>query len=135
NTGTGLISQGSADWQDYAASASVALMLAQQGGLAVRVGGMRRWYALLLCADGKVRLIKDREGLTTLAERAFSVELDRYYALELIVDGDRLVGKVDGEVVADVRDAELPLTAGGVGLVVTEGTMSTDAVTVRPVAV
>ena len=61
--GTGLISQGTADWNDYRVSADVAILLARQGGIAARVGGMRRWYALLLCDDGMARLVKDREGI------------------------------------------------------------------------
>ena len=134
NIGTGLISQGTADWQDYTATANIALMLARQGGIAVRVGGMRRWYALLLCDDGKVRLIKDREKVSVLAEDDFPVELDRYYRMELSVSGNRLTGKVDGKVVLEASDDAEPLVAGGVGLVVSDGTISTDAVTVSPVA-
>ena len=134
NIGTGLISQGTADWQDYTASADISLMLARQGGLAVRVGGMRRWYALVLCDDGKVRLIKDREQVSVLAEEDFPVELDRYYRMELSVTGDTLTGSIDGKVVLEATDAVDPLAAGGVGLVVSDGTISTDAVSVAPVA-
>ena len=134
NVGTGLISQGTADWQDYTATADVALMLASQGGIAARVGGMRRWYALVLCDDGKVRLIKDREKTSVLAEDDFPVELDRYYKMELTVDGNKLTGSIDGKVVLEATDSADPLTAGGVGLVVSDGTISSDAVTVSPVA-
>lgn len=117
NIGTGLISQGTADWQDYTASADISLMLARQGGLAVRVGGMRRWYALVLCDDGKVRLIKDREQVSVLAEEDFPVELDRDHRMELSVTGDTLTGSIDGKVVLEATDAVDPLAAG-VGLVV-----------------
>lgn len=134
NVGTGLISQGTADWRDYTAAADVALMLASQGGIAVRVGGMRRWYALVLCDDGKVRLVKDREKVSVLAEDDFPVELDRYYRMELTVNGTTLTGSIDGKVVLEATDTVDPLTAGGVGLVVSDGTISTDAVTVSPVA-
>ncbi|MGH2614911.1 MAG: ADP-ribosylglycohydrolase family protein, partial [Thermomicrobiales bacterium] len=69
NHGTGLISQGTADWADYRVTANVTIFLAKEAGIAARVGGMRRWYALLLCDDGMARLVKDREGTTVLAEQ------------------------------------------------------------------
>jgi hypothetical protein len=94
---------------------------------------MRRWYALLLCDDGIARLVKDREAMTILAEYPFPVELDRRYRLSLTVQGNRLVGEIDGQQVADVRDDNDPLPAGGVALIVTEGTLSSGAVHVEPV--
>src|SRR5918993_372982 len=124
NHGTGLISQGTADWTDYRVTADVAILLAKQGGIAARVGGMRRWYALMLCDDGLARLVKDREATTILAEYPFGVQLDRRYRLSLTVRGNRMIGEIDGSEVADVVDDNDPLQAGGVGLIVTEGTLS-----------
>jgi ADP-ribosylglycohydrolase len=132
NRGTGLISQGTADWESYQVSADVKIMLAERGGIAARVGGMRRWYALFLCTDGMVRLVKDREAESVLAERPFGWELDRPYRLTLTVNGNRIVGEVAGEVVADVVDEDEPLLAGGVALIVTEGTLGSEAVRVMP---
>jgi len=134
NDGTGLISQGAADWHAYRVSADVTIMLAERGGIAARVGGMRRWYALLLCNDGKVRLVKDREAESVLAEQAMAWELDRSYSLSLTVEGNRIIGEVDSVTVADVVDDEEPLVSGSVALVVTEGTLASEAVSVEPVA-
>jgi hypothetical protein len=133
NHGTGLISQGTAEWDDYRVTADLTIFLAKQAGIAARVGGMRRWYALLLCDDDMVRLVKDREALIVLAERPFPVHLDRPYRLSLTVQENRIVGRIDGEQIADVVDEDEPLTSGGVGLVVTEGTLSSGAVRVEPV--
>ena len=132
NIGTGLISQGTADWDDYAVSAVVTVMLARQAGIAARVGGMRRWYALLLCDDGMVRLVKDREAVETLAEAPFAWSLDTRYTLALTVTGNRLVGTVDGVEVLQATDEHEPLLAGGIGLVVSDGTLGADAVSVTP---
>jgi ADP-ribosylglycohydrolase len=134
NHGTGLISQGTADWTDYCVSADVAILLAKEGGLAARYGGMRRWYALLLCNDGMVRLVKDREGRETLAERPFAWALDRGYRFSLSVRGNRITGEIDGETVVDVVDETDPLLAGGVALIVSEGTISSGAVHVERLA-
>ena len=133
NHGTGLISQGTADWIDYRVTADVAILLAKEGGIAARVGGMRRWYALMLCDDGMARLVKDREAITILAEYPFAAQLDRRYRLSLTVRGNRIIGEIDGLKVADVLDDNDPLQAGGVGLIVTEGTLSSGAVRVEPV--
>ena len=132
NHGTGLISQGTADWTDYRAEADVKVYLARSGGLAVRTGGMRRYYALTLDDDGQARLIKMRDGQTILAEAAFPWDFDRSYALALEADGARLRGWIDGALLFDVADETDPLTGGGVGLVCTEGCLGSEAVRVRP---
>jgi hypothetical protein len=132
NSGTGLISQGTADWIDYQVTADVTIMLAREGGIAARVGGMRRWYALLLCDDGTARLIKVREERMLLAEQSFAWELDRSYRLSLIVQGNRITGEIDGQQIFDVVDDNNPLSAGGVALIVTEGTLSSGPVRVTP---
>jgi hypothetical protein len=134
NHGTGLISQGGAEWVNYRVTADVSILLARQGGIAARVGGMRRWYALMLCDDGAARLIKDREAVTILAEHPFNVELDRPYRMALTVHRNRIVAEIDGQQIADVIDNEDPLLAGGVALIVTEGTLSSGAVRVEPVS-
>ncbi len=51
NEGMGMIAQGTREWTDYQVKASMFSLLAASFGLAVRVQGMRRYYALLLCRD------------------------------------------------------------------------------------
>ena len=133
NHGTGLISQGTAEWDDYTVAADVSILLAKNGGIAARVGGMRRWYALLLCDDGVARLVKDREAIRILSEQPFVAELDRAYRLALTVQGNRISGAIDGEEIASVVDEDEPLGRGGVALIVTEGTLSSEAVRVEPI--
>ena len=48
NQGRGMIMQGTRDWTDYAVEADVTPHLVTSAGLAARVQGMRRYYALLL---------------------------------------------------------------------------------------
>jgi hypothetical protein len=54
--------------------------------------------------------------------------------LSLEVRGNRIIGEIDGSTVADVIDDSNPLPAGGVGLIVTEGTLSSGAIRVEPIA-
>src|SRR6266498_3015378 len=58
NQGTGLLIHGARDWRDYHVRAAITPHLALAAGIAARVQGMRRYYALLLCAGGVARLIK-----------------------------------------------------------------------------
>jgi len=73
------------------------------------------------------------DGETTLAETAFPWEFDRWYALSVEVSGTRIQGWIDGEQLFNATDDGDPLTGGGVGLVITEGCMGSEAVRVRPV--
>src|SRR5690606_17469328 len=88
NHGTGLIMQGTREWTDYRVTAPVTIHLAKAGGIAARTGGMRRYYALLLCDDGMARLVKALDGDTVLAEAPFSWEVRHPYTLTLEVTGE-----------------------------------------------
>lgn len=132
NHGTGLLMQGTQDWTDYQVDAPVTVHLAKASGIAACVGGLRRYYALLLCNDGKARLVKALDGNTVLAETDFPWEVRRPYQLSLVVTGNRIEASIDGEVLFDVTDEEHPLLGGGIGLICEEGCLSSDAVTVRP---
>ena len=57
NRGTGLIAQGTADWRDYRVEATISVPLARSAGIAVRVGGLRRYLALVLVEGGVIRLV------------------------------------------------------------------------------
>ncbi|MEV5963619.1 ADP-ribosylglycohydrolase family protein [Kribbella sp. NPDC051952] len=124
--GTGLLIQGSRDWRDYTVGADVTPADGVAAGLAARVQGQRRYYALELAEQNTVRLVRHH---TVLASQSFDWEYGRTYQLALTVDGDRLVGAVDGETLFDVTDDALD--SGGVALVVTEGTTATQQVVVR----
>lgn len=128
NEGTGLLMTGTREWGDVEVSATVTVQLASRAGVAVRVQGMRRYYALVLDRDGYLRLVRAREGDTVLAETAFAWKFDVAYAMRLSVAGNRLVGRV-GDVEIEAVDDGLP--SGGIGLVLTEGRLSTPEISVR----
>lgn len=133
NEGRGLISQGTRAWGDYQARATICPHLVEAAGLAVRVQGLRRYYALLLCRDNKVRLIKMLDGEQVLAEATFPWVFGGSYALSLGVVGCRLTATIDGQPLFQVEDTLRPLTGGGIALVCEEGRMASEGVTVQPV--
>ncbi|HXF60225.1 MAG TPA: ADP-ribosylglycohydrolase family protein [Caldilineaceae bacterium] len=133
NEGRGLLIYGARDWTDYAVSATVRPHLVKSGGIAARVQGMRRFYALLLCNDQRVRLVKALDGDHILAEAPYDWRYGGDYELRLAAQGQTLVGLVNGQEVLRVEDHERPLCSGGIALVVEEGRMATDLVTVEPV--
>jgi hypothetical protein len=139
NYGTGLLITGTREWTDYRVSSAITPHLCSRFGLGARVQGMRRYYALLLCVNdgaspsgvgGKARLIRALDGEMTLAEVDFAWEFGQPYVFTLQVEGARIQGWINDQLIADARDDTL--TSGGVALVCAEGRMGTDAVTVEP---
>jgi ADP-ribosylglycohydrolase len=135
NEGTGLVMQGTRQWTDYRVTAAVTPHLVKAGGIAARVQGMRRYYALLLCDDDRARLVKACEGEeTVLAEAEVTWAFDETHELSLEVAGTTLEAHIDGRRLFTVEDADAPLTGGAVALVCQEGRLESSAVTVQPLA-
>jgi hypothetical protein len=127
NRGVGLVSQGSLEWADYRVDATVTPHLAAAAGVAARVRGQRRWYALQLVPGG-ARLVRANDDQTTLAEASMAWEPFEAHQLALEVVADRITAWVDGRAMFEVRDDALP--SGGIGLVCEVGTMVVDRVAV-----
>jgi len=133
--GTGLLMTGTREWTDYTVRSTLTPHMGSRFGLAARVQGMRRFYALVLTQDGKAQLIKALDTADghehVLAEVPFAWEFGSPCELALQVQGQHLVGSINGKPVLDVIDGTpSPLTGGGIALLITEGRMATEAVTV-----
>ena len=133
NRGTGLLIQGTREWTNYRVSADVTPHVVKAAGIGARVQGLRRYYALLLCSDGKARLVKALDGDTVLAEADLPWEFGETHDLSLEVVGTCLRGWIDSRLFFEVSDTGRPLVGGGVALICEEGRTATQAVTVRPV--
>jgi len=131
NEGVGLLIQGAREWRDYVVRARCTPHLAQSFGIAARVQGLRRYYALRLTAEGKAQLVRELDGTHVLAEAPYAWELYQPYALELRVAGNTLIGSVDGQTVVQVQDDSL-LDRGAIALVVEVGRVGYDDVEIRP---
>ena len=130
NHGTGLLLYGSRDWNDYGLKADVTPHLVSRCGIATRVQGLRRYYAMLLTPGSGIQLTRELDGTVVLAEKPMSIDNYRTYELEMHVRGDQLDGYVDGEQILSVADGGL--TEGGIGLVVDTGRTATQRVQVSP---
>jgi len=132
NEGTGLLMQGTRDWKNYRVMAAIVPHLVEAAGLGAYVQGMRRYYALLLVRGGKARLVKALDGEHVLAEVNFDWEFGGSYSLTLEVDGARLRGWVNGQLLLEATDSNRPLTGGGIALICTEGRVATEAFNLSP---
>jgi ADP-ribosylglycohydrolase len=133
NHGRGLLMQGTREWTDYHVSTAITPHMVKATGIAARVQGLRRYYALLLTEAGWVRLIKVLDGETVLAETEFPWRFGDSYQLHLQVRGAHITAGIGGQTLFTLTDANRPLTGGGIGLVCEEGRMATASVAVRPV--
>jgi ADP-ribosylglycohydrolase len=131
NRGRGLVITGTREWTDYRVQASITPHLVKAFGLAARVQGLERYYALLLCNQNTIRLIKRLDGEILLAEQAFAWEFGQPYRLQITVKGNRILVSVDGVLLLQVNDLDRPLSGGGIALVCEEGRIGTDEVSVR----
>lgn len=130
NSGTGMLSQGTADWVDYCATATITPHLLAHGGLAVRVQGLRRYYALEFQVGGIVALIKQYDDVTTvLAQQTCDWQPEQTYQLQIDIYASQLTATVAGITLTAKDDT---LHHGGVGLVCAEGRMTCECVAIRP---
>ncbi|MCC6731096.1 MAG: ADP-ribosylglycohydrolase family protein [Chthonomonadales bacterium] len=127
--GRGLLFQGTREWADYRAEATLSAHLATSFGLAIRAQGMRRYYALLVGRDGQARLVRALDGEQVLASAPIAFELDRAYRVALTAEGARLRATID-DVVLEAEDASL--AGGAVAIVCEEGRVTARDVRVAP---
>jgi len=132
NEGRGLYMQGTREWKNYQAEADITPWLMDAGGIAVRVQGLKRFYALQLVKGNKVRLLKALDGDTVLGEKDFDWKIHHTYSLKLQVSGNRIQAWVNDQLQFDVTDDKLPLLGGAVAYTVDLGHIASQAMTVKP---
>ncbi|HET7559686.1 MAG TPA: ADP-ribosylglycohydrolase family protein, partial [Limnochordia bacterium] len=133
DAGVGLLSQGNDRWVDYRVRATITPYLAKGFGLAVRVQGLRRYYALVLGADQKARLIRVTGTSTVLAETDFAWRPGEAVPLALEIEGDRLQATVGGARL-EARDPGPALKGGAAAFLCEEGSIVSEALFVEPLA-
>jgi len=131
NIGRGLLIQGTREWTDYEVEAEFKPLFMKSAGLAVRVQGMNRYYALMIGRDQKIRLTRVFHDEQILCEK--KIKWDNYHSkkLKLQIDKSRLRGWVDGELYFDYTDDNPILCDGGIAIVCEEGCVSCGPVQVH----
>ena len=129
--GTGLLLQGARDWIDYSASASVTPRLARAAGIAVRVQGLQRYYALLLFPGNIIRLIRQFHGAAVLAEKQCAWHFGQTVDLQLRVEGQRLSASANNDPLFTVDDPKPGLECGAVALLIDEGCLESGPIRIE----
>jgi ADP-ribosylglycohydrolase len=132
NAGRGLLIQGTQGWRNYAAEAELSITMAKSAGIAVRVQGLRRYYALLVRDGGAVELVKFDDVEEVLMRREFPPRLGPKVKLKLRAEGAVLKAWRDDEAIFEFSDAHRPISCGAAAFVVEEGQLMSDALAVRP---
>jgi len=133
NSGRGLLMQGTREWHDYEVESTVTPWLMHAGGIAARVQGLRRFYALQLAGGNRVQLVKALEGDSILSSKNYKWECDNSYHLKLRVQGNAIKAWVNGDLIFDIRDNNRPLLEGGVAYIIEEGHLSSEEMKVTAV--
>jgi hypothetical protein len=130
NRGRGLLLQGTREWHNYSASATLQAHFAESFGLAAYVQGYNRYYALLLERGGKARLVKSLDTESVLAEIGFDWQFDQTYQFSLAIHDGIIQAAIDGRVLFELSDPDPLLNGGAVGILLTEGNLYLQSVKV-----
>ncbi|MBN9072748.1 MAG: ADP-ribosylglycohydrolase family protein [Rhizobiales bacterium] len=135
--GTGMAIQGTREWHDYSVRAEMVPLVARRWGLAARVQGRRRYYAVIFDADQekagmggrRIRLVRVHGAEQTLCQVDFLWRLDCTYRVELKVDGSCIEASVDGRrMLTAIDTAPEALGGGAIALLVEEGGLAVDEI-------
>ncbi len=130
NKGRGLLMHGTRDWTDYQVTARLTPHMCEAGGVAVRVQGLMRYYALLVDRQ-TTRLVRAFEGKdTVLAEIAGGWEFGSTYEVSVRVKGNHLTGLINGKEVIAAEDPDHQYTGGGIALIAQVGRVGCEQVRV-----
>lgn len=134
DVGEGLIIHGTREWTDYRLATELRIHLASYAGVAMRVQGLRRYYAARLRREGVLQIVRVRDDETlVLAEAPCPFAFDEPTHFEVTVEGPRLSAKVAGVSLEAVDDSGKGFADGGVGLLIADGALSGDEIHVGPV--
>ena len=129
--GRGHIMTGSETWKDYSISSKISIPLASAAGLIVRSQGLKRYYSLELTSENKLKINKMEYELKTLNEIDFSLEYFKDYDLKFKVDGNKLQGYVDNQLLIEAEDSSNPFEEGMMGFLTENGAIQSNSISIE----
>ncbi|KAI1503715.1 ADP-ribosylation/Crystallin J1 [Biscogniauxia marginata] len=129
--GEGIVSYGTREWEAYRVTFNGFIInIGGPVGVALRVQGLNRYYALCFTGNNSVTLIKALdEQRIELASVEFDWKLDTPYTITIEAKGDGIHARV-GTTAVIAHDAQYQ--GGGIGLVATEGSIIVDSIEISP---
>jgi ADP-ribosylglycohydrolase len=134
DAGEGILTQGTRDWVNYKMTVeNFVINFGGPMGVAARVQGLNRYYALMFTNDKRIALVKAvDENRVELASQDFDWKHDVKYNVHLTVQGCDIRGQVEGVGLTAIDTSH---AGGAMGLIVTSGSLSAESIKVSPVAI
>ncbi|WP_421725054.1 ADP-ribosylglycohydrolase family protein [Bauldia sp.] len=131
--GTGKITYGTRDWTDYSVSADLIIHSGEDAGLIVRSQGRRRYYAARLTRDDRFQIVRVYDGDEQIvADSPLTRPLEDILTMTVTAGGNVVRAEVGNNSIEAVDESQDALADGGIGLMVTEGAVSAEIISVRP---
>ncbi|KAI1494356.1 ADP-ribosylation/Crystallin J1 [Biscogniauxia mediterranea] len=131
--GEGIVGYGTRGWKTYrAVFRGVVVNIGGPCGVAVRVQGLNRYYALWFMSDKTVALVKalDEERIE-ITKAEFDWQLDTPYTVVVEAIAQEISAQVAGH--AQLIAYDDSYEEGGIGLVATDGSIAVESIEVSPV--
>lgn len=132
NDERGFFTKGNRAWQNYKIEGTIVPRLFEAGGLVLYYQGQRRYLALMLGADGKLRLEECIGEPKVLAESSYELEWNQQYHITLESVDDIIKGGIVGQPHLEGRKVNMALSGGGCGIIVDRGSVGIDSVQISP---
>jgi ADP-ribosylglycohydrolase len=134
NIGEGMISIGTRDWTDYRATAfNFKGNFGKLAGVAVRVQGVNRYYAVMFTQDNgisRLALVKAQdEQRVEMVSKAFDWHVDDRFDVTVIAQGTSIQAHLSGTVL-EAKDETY--SGGGLGLIAVGGSLAVDKIEIMP---
>jgi len=109
------------DWKDYQAEFYITPVVGDHHMANIRVQGAIRSYAAAFLPEGRVGILKNKNGYRLLAETKFDWEPEKEYKLGVKASGSTIRVAVDDQELLEYRDMEAPYLEGAIGISVQSG--------------